>query len=347
MNRKKLITTLELVKPALADDGLVPVFTNYCFDGGKVFGYKDSLGIVAPCEVTDSFGLQGRHLFDLLKAASAKDVEFSLDGETVTVVSGRSKMKMPATPRDDFIFEEPEDQKWDFILDIDDNLLTGMALCLVTSSNDFTMPAFNGLTFKGGKSVKVYSCDGDSLSRFSLGGKTDEPLTHTVSNEFCEAVLKICEKTGYKNGQVYINGDWAVAELGNDYRIYGRIIQNDEPLDFEAQIKRVVKGAPEYVAVPDGLKAALSRARVVGDLDGTPTVLSAAGGKLRLKTVTHYGEVADRVKLGGKHPDVTAKVSARLVSRAIEKCDLMAIGSEATSYKLGDKFFLLVANFND
>lgn len=347
MNRKKLISTLELVKPALADDGLVPIFTNYCFDNGKVFGYKDSLGIVAPCEVKDSFALQGRLLFDLLKQASAKEVEFEQNNDEVVVQSGRTKMTLPSIPKDEFIFEEPEDQKWDFMIDVDDNLITAMTLCLKTSSTDFTMPAFNGLTFKGGKGTKIYSCDGDSLSRYSLGGNSPEGVTHTISNEFCEAVIKVCEKTGYKNGQLYINDEWSVAELGNDYKIYGRIIQNDEPLDFEKQIKRVVKGAPDYVDIPDGLKAALSRARVVADLEGTPTALNVAGGKVKLATNTHMGAVTDRVKISGKHPDVKANVSARLVSRALSICDSMAIGEEATSYKLGDKFFLLVANFNE
>lgn len=348
MIRKELLDTLELVRPALADDNLVPIFETFCFDQGTVYAYKDNLGIIAPCAVEETFAVKGKVLVDLLKASQAKEVELDMKKEDVVLTAGKSKMKLPYMPREDFLFEEPESEEWQMILDLDEDLLGALSLCLITASTDHSMPAFMGVTIKGGKHPALYSCDGDALSRYTLGGMTlnQRDGLYTVPNNFVEAVLRITKATATE-GQLYVNDEWCLAELGNNFKIFGRVIKNDEPLDYEKQIKKTIKGEPTFIEIPDGLIPALNRARVVADPEGKATLLSVDGDKLQVNTDTHIGEVKDVVAIDGGHPKVEANVSAKLISRAISICKEFALFDNCTLYRQGESFMLLVANMDD
>lgn len=344
MNRKALLDTLDMVRPALASENLVPIFTNFCFTNKTVFAYKDNLGIVAPCDVDETFAVVGKTFIELLSAASGNDVELELNKENLLITVGKSKMKMPYHGKDEFIFEEPEDEQWEIMLDIDPHMLKALELCLVTSSTDSTMPAFMGVTVKGGKGVNLYSCDGDALSRHKLSDKATPDVQLTLPNEFCDAVIKIAEKSGNRHGQLYINGEWAVAEMGNNFKVVGRISENPDPLNFENQIKKAVKAEPTFVDIPEGLQPALTRARVVADPEGKPTTLTMEGGTLKVDTETHLGNVSDKIKVKG-HPDVTANIFARLVQRALNVCTEFSLHENCTLYRKGEDFLLVVANY--
>lgn len=345
MNRKALLDTLELTKAGLADDALVPIFTNFCFRDSAVYAFKDRLGIMAPCEIAETFAVSGKTLIELLKTSSAKDVEFTLDDETCQIVAGKSRMKLPWLREDEFLFEEPEEEQWDVILDLDAHLLEGFQLCLVTTSSDNTMPAFMGISVVGGKTTHLYSCDGDALSRYRLDGKKTKEVHYTIPTDFCEAVLRIAEKTGYRAGQLYVNGEWAIAEFGNNYKVFGRIIENTDPMDYEKHIKKIIKGDVSFVTVPDGLASALNRARVIAEGEGKPTLLTAAKGKLVVNTETHVGVVRDTMKIDEAVGEVVSSVSAKLISRALAICDEFHMAENATVYRTGDDFLLLVANY--
>lgn len=344
MNRKALLHTLDMVRPALASEMLVPIFTNFCFDKTVVYAYKDNLGIVAPCDIGETFAVSGKTLIELLSASSSADVELELDRDHVLIKAGKSKMKLPFLGKDEFIFEEPESEQWEIMLDISPEMLSAVELCLVTASNDSTMPAFMGVTVKGGKGVTLYSCDGDALSRYKLSAKVTPDVQFNIPIEFCDAVLKIAEKSGTRYGQLYVNSEWAMAEMGNNIKIVGRIVDNPDPLNFEVQIKKSIKTDPTFVGIPESLQAALTRARVVADPEGKPTVLTVNEGKLGISTETHLGNVHDNIKVDKDHPSVEASVSAKLVQRAMSICSEFSLHENCTIYRKGDEFLLVVGN---
>lgn len=346
MNRAGLIATLDLLKPALSKDNIVPVFTNFCFDAGTVHAYKDSLGISAPCEINDTFAVHGRTFMELLAASSSKEIDIVLDKENVLLKAGKSKMKLPFLEKDEFAFEEPENEQWTIIADIDEHFLTGLELCLISASSDYTMPAFMGVTIKGGKNVYLYSCDGDSLSRYQLDSWNASDEMYVLPRDFCEALIAIAEKTGFKAGQFYCNSEWAVAEMGNNFKLFGRIIENPDPMDFEAHIKRMMKASPTFVEIPDALDASLDRAEVVGNPESKSTSLKVEGGKLIINTETTVGEVKDSIRLDG-HPDIEASVSASVIHRAVKVCDQFALTENCTMYRKGDDYFLIIGNYSE
>lgn len=344
MNRKDLLATLELVSPALAQENLVPMYQNFCFKTGLVFAYRDTLGIIAPCAVDEEFAVHGKTLIELIRASKVKEVEIELQNENILVKAGRSKIKLPFFASTEFLFKEPEDETWDMMLDIDKHFINGLELCLPGTATDHTMPALMGITIMGGKETYLYSCDGDSISRFNLDKQNTKPIQYVMPSSFCEALLKIAGKTGNRFGQLYVNGQWVVAEMANAYRILGRIIENPEPLKFEAEITKIVKKAPEYISIPSAMTNALSRARIIAEPENKATEVTINGGKINLITETHMGIVRDTIAFKGDHPPLEVKVDAKLMSRAIGVTEEFAMQEACTMYRHGKDFFLVMGN---
>lgn len=347
MNRKELIDILELVKPALADDNIVPVFTNFCFDDGVVYGYRDSLAILAPVDVEGRFAVNGKVFFELVKQAQAKELEFTLNKNELLFNAGKSKMKMPYLEGDEFMFEEPEVEDWKVMFDLDHTFIEGLDLCLVTTANDSTMPGFMGVTLRDGDRVALYSCDSDSMSRYYLNPSKGNGEQYTMPNEFCEALIRIAEKTGFVSGQFYINDEWAMADFGNNFRVWGRIIHTEEVFDFEENLSAKLKRMPTFVNIPDSLLPALNRARVVADIESKGTTLRANGNKVILETHTHFGDVKDTVTLDEEHKSVVAYVSAKLISRVVAISSEFAMTDAFTIYRDSDDFLVLVGNLGE
>lgn len=347
MNRKKLLDTLELVRPALRDDNLVPIYTHLCFDGGAVYAHRDELTISTSCEVEETFAVNGKLFIEFLRNINIKEVDLGLDKENVLLKGGKSKVKLPYLGKDEFLFEEPENEKWELMLDLNDTLLEGFRFCLVTSSNDATMSAFMGVTVKGGTGVYLYSTDGDGLSRYKLSDKDSVNVQRTMPTTFCEAVLRIAEKTGCTTGQVYVNEEWVVAELSNDYRVYGRILTPEQVLNFEKQISKSLPSMPAFVEIPEELAAALNRARIFADPESKSTHLKVDGTRLHIFTETHMGVASDHVKIDKGHAEIEANVAAKLIIRALDVCDEFSVLDNCTAYRKGEEFLLIYANYED
>lgn len=336
MNRTELVTKLELVGRALADNNLIPIFEHFCFTGSHVLANNDNLAIIAPCPTPQPFAVKGETLLGLLRASQSEDITIRLgDQHEAQVKAGKSNFKLPYHPESQFLFKEP-DSAWDVYLTIDPVLLVGLEQCLQTASRDAaTQPAFVGVWLKQGGTL--YSCDGDALSRVSI--LPDLPVAdYMMPNAFCEAVLRV----GTVGGKLTLNDGWARAELG-DFVIYGRLIKNDNPLDHEALIADTLKQEPVFVPVPEGLNHALERARVVADPESKPTQLTVEDGKLHLLTDTSLGLVRDVLPFN--HPDVAALVSAGLMQRSVSLTAEVGITENCCVFRNSNGLFQLLSNY--
>lgn len=346
MNRKELLTKLELVGRALANDNLVPIFQCFCFDTKKVGSFNDSIAITVPCKTKEAFAVNGKVLLGLLQNTNAENVEFSI-GDDLVITADDSTFKLPWFPKTDFLFVEPDVRQGDYFL-ITPDFLEGVASCLMTSSNDTSQSAFLGVYLnQTGKSPTLYSTDGDAISRYALDSLgTASKANKMLSNTFCEALTKTFKDTCAKEGTLALVDEWVVAGLDTEYTVYGRLLEIDNPLDHEAEIKKTVKGKITYTPVPDGLSAALSRARVLSDTETVPTLVSIKGPHAGLLTQNQMGRVEDEIEFGD-HAEVTANVSAEMIQRCIGLCDEMAIMENCCVFRKGKKLFILTSNMGD
>lgn len=336
MNRAELVKTLELVKPALDNKNLVPIFQCFTFVPGSVTAYNDTIAISGPCDLEETCAIHGGTLLGLLSNHSAEEVEIELEDQNALVKAGKSVIKIPFEPEENFLFEEPAD-KWELKVPFTISLFEAMELCLGTVSTDETQPALHGITFTGNC---LYSCNGDTITKAQVSVKT--PKRYLMPTPFCEAVSKLWSSLGMAKGMLQFSKDWVYANF-EDWAVYGRVLEVKDPIDFDALIKRTVKTKTPTQAVPEGLDEALSRARVLADPESQKTRITISKGKMRLLTETQMGEVADELPFKG-HPDIVANVNAAYIHKALQRCDQLAIHDNCTVLEKGDDVLLLVSN---
>lgn len=336
MNRKYLVDTLELIKPALAKNNTVPIFQSFIFTPGYVSAYNDTVGIVGPVDHEDSFGVHGTTLLGMLAASSAEEVSIVRSDNEITLKAGKSTTKLPYDPEENFIFQEP-DNKWDFKIPYTQTLHESLELCLKTVSNDETQLALHGVTIEG---THLYSCNGDTITKTKI--KDGSKGRFLMPTPFCEAVVKLWSSLEMTKGTLQFNKEWVHANF-EDWAVYGRVLEIKEPIDFENLIKRTIKGKPIMVEIPDGFSEALSRARVLADPESQRTLLTVGKGKAELFTETPMGTVRDSVILRG-HGDVECSINASHVQRSLDSCDVCAFTEQATLLNKGNEVFILISN---
>jgi DNA polymerase III sliding clamp (beta) subunit (PCNA family) len=340
MIRSELVSVLELVKPALAKTNMVPVFQCFCF-ADRVSAYDDQIAIVGPTDfdVGGPVGLHGATLLGLLSSSGAKEIEFTQAGNEVTLKMGKSTSKMPFVWSQDFIFTVPDD-KWAFKLPFTESLFEALKLALETVSSDATQAALLGVTIQGDK---MYGCNSDSLTRIVLKGTIGKNRV-LMSTPFCEAVIKLWSSLAITKGTLHFSSDWVFADFG-EWSVYGRILEIQEPIDFEALISKNVKKGDKTQPVPEGFSEALSRARVLSDPESQKTTITVEKGKLNLHTETHMGEVKDSVAFKG-HPDIKVNVNASHLQSAIKNCDQIAFLDNCALLEKAPDVLQIVSNMS-
>ena len=333
MNRQELLEKLELVGRALASDNLVPMFQCFCFDTKQVCCFNDQIAITAPCKTKEAFAVNGKVLLGLLQNCNAKSVDFSIEDDLV-ITADDSIFKLPWFPKTDFLFVEPETSDGED-LTLNTDVIAGIEECLLTSAKDNAQAAFNGVWLTGDK---LYSTDGDAISRYVLDAASS--ARGMLPSTFCDILTKV-----RTDGLLTLTADWAIADLNSGYTVCARLIQVDNPLDHEAEIKKTLKGKITYQPVPDGLTNALSRARVLSDIESVPTQLTIENSVLTLLTRNQMGVVHDEIAF--THPDVQANVSAEMIQRCAGMGYEMAIMENCCVFKQGEKLFILTSNMGE
>jgi len=335
MNRNELVSTLELVKLALAKDNLIPICQCFVFQNGKVSAYDNSIAIVGPANFDRAFGVHGNTALGLISGASSEEVDAKFEENSVTFKLGKTTVDLPTSSEDDFLFTEPDTEFTKIPLTV--GLCEAIKLCLKTVSSDETQQALKGIHIQGDK---MYSSDSDMLTQVQLKKPIKQMLM--LPTAFCNAVVKIWDDRGMAKGTLGFNDEWLCAEF-EDWAVYGRVPELNQQLDFAALVQKKLKGTPDRLPVPEGFADALARARVLADPESKQTAIKIAKGKMHLVTSTHMGTVND-VLTFKDHPDVEANVTASHLQQAVAVCDTIAFHTDHVVLEKSPDVLMLVSN---
>ena len=330
MDRSKLLKTLEVVGRALERNNVLPIYEYFCFTGNTVFSFNDNFGIVAPCKVPKPFAVHGPIFRDFLQASKADEIEMEVDQDQLLFVLGQTPHVLPCKQSSDFVWTEPNIGNDGYGTAITD----GLEFCLPTCSENLALEAFARVCMKDsdGK-ICVYSTDGDALTKYTtdINGHIDACL----SRAFCDAITKI------GISYLIIGSEWVCSNF-EDFKVYGRNL-GPTTFDYETNIGKILGGATlDLVDIPVKLlNEHLTRARIVADIETSPTTIMIKENILELQTETPFGNVYDNIKI--KHPDIEVKISAELFQKSMADCTQFRVLKNCCVFK-GEKVMRLVSN---
>jgi DNA polymerase III sliding clamp (beta) subunit (PCNA family) len=345
MIRTELLALLKRVSPALSSKDFVAVFSCLCFDGKTVTAYDDQVALSALCEWPVEGGLRGDVLMGWLGASRGQDVEASTEDTFISLKCGRSKLKVAAIAKKDFVFKFPEDSGES--LKFPTALLEAMGRCVGAMGRDPSRPWQAGLTVAWvGDKARLYATNGicASVDEVEVPAPKNEKLkTLLLPPKLTELVVSIGRSDHPKT--LILGKGWIEVQFASGLRLFGRTSKDADPSKFEELVTEDLRAKAKTVIqdVPKGLGDALDRALVVlGSVREKVTKLTVKDGKLILTTGSGPAALRDSLKMPG-HPDASETLPAEHLRSGLAHATRFGIIDGVCAVLKGTKFFHLVA----
>ncbi len=354
MIRKDLLNALNLVGPALESYGLIPILTNFCFDGETVTAYDSIVGIQAVCDAPINGALPGKVLLDWLNTSLVKELDISTKDNKTTFKTKARKLTLPTLPEEDFLFEIPElDDPIGFNI-LDDKFIGAIKLCLpiLQQQKVTNILPLMGITLVLDKDIiDIYSSSGLSLCHYHL---TDQAVSKNTKEsfilgpEFCKAFYQTYRKLEVTGCYIAMDAKSVVACIktkdNNDVTLFGGLV-NATPMDFETEIEQSIDlDNLNYIPIPDRLGAALQGASAIMKFPDYAAEVEITGNKMKLVITTEIGETRDLIKIDKGHGDIKATCNPGIMQQAISNCSDMCITENHMILRDGDSFIHILAN---
>lgn len=341
MNRTELISILETVAYGLERNNIIPIYEHFCFTGETVFAFHDAFGVIAPYKVKSPFAVNGPTLLKLLQASKASDLNMSVTKEGLVINTGSSEYTIPIKTKDEFAWSEPEFPSFELGSDV----ISGIISCLPTCSDNLALEVFNRVCIKSqppDHRICVYATDGDALTKYTtdLLPLTPGDIDFCLSHDFCESLTKI----DFGKASMKVGPEWVYVGDKGTFRVYGPNL-GPTTLDYEVEITKSLgeKISAGLTPIPDKLfDQALTRARVVADIETSTTTLAIDNKEMFIQTLTPFGDVLDD-SISVNHPNIEINVNAKLIQTSMQGCDKFKLTPNSSVF-MGDKILRLVAN---
>lgn len=332
INRAELLKIANLVRPALAAQPYIPALTHIYFSGQMATAYNDVAAISVACDFDIERCLPGDYLIRALGSFNGETIALQYAEGSVTIRSGRSQLKVPTLSPASFPYNpeglpEPRAE-----LDLTDEIIASLKLCLMSVGNDPTKPAALGVTLdtdaKGG--AVIFSTDNHTISRAQTDVKIKLPggAPLFLPTFFCEQVVKFAAAYD-KDIVLELHNGGVVAHVGKAATIFSKILVDVETLDFPRVISRLVDLDDLHeslVEIPAGFDEALARHMLVlGSVTDKSTKLTVEDGALLLHSESPDGHADDRFKVPSHVKDSERFVDPGDLARAARFCTSMAL----------------------
>lgn len=348
MIRKAFLNDLLTIKPALADKDLIPDLTNVWFTGKEIMTYNNQIGISVNCPTPFTAGARGAILIELIRVSTQKEISFT-KSESLEITFGNKKPdKLTLFETDKPIFEmPPKDDKYK--LPVDANaFIAAIKNCLRSTSNDTSAPEKIGITLIVKKrELKLFSTDGQTISTESLPLKADVPFSRVIlSVPFCEQLVALGDA---KAIQIEIHEDYSRASFDNRITLFGNVVgETDTPLDFEGVMKEnVPPNYTKHIPIPQRFESVIERALVITSAKtGTSeTTFSIKEGMMTIRSKSkELGEVSDRLKLEGDHPEAKIQIHCKHLKKDLKMFTKMFITEKCWIMMNDNSIYLIAAS---
>lgn len=345
INRAKLLETINLLRPAIATADYIPTLTHIQFDGEYAMAYNDISAVSVLFPTPFRRCIPGDLLAKAAQSMLGEKIATSFDpkSQVMLLASGRSKIKVPTLPHEDFPFALPDENAPE--LDLTADMVRGIELCLAAVGADKTHPEQCGVTLASTNGLAtLYSTDGMTISRYETDEKIELPGDSPIilPTFFCERIVAL-HKASPKGGKptLVLYPGALLAEFGLFASVYSKTLVDLEPVNFERPLEALFPDGYDpdtEPAVPTGLDAAIDRALLVTSREVVrTTTMTVKAGTLSLHTSTTMGDADDDMSYtdDAAH-NIEVKVNPEYVARALKTCDRMALMKRAAMFTGAD-----------
>ncbi len=319
MKTETLLWAMDLLKPAILDQEIIPVLRHVCFRNGTAVAFNDIIGVVVPFEFEEgNCCVPGMTLHSFLSSVSNKGSELNIRkaGEALNIKAGRSRVELPVLDVREFFFDVPEFRAaLEFAVEegfiealeyvtpaVGDASMTSMELGVVLSAHE------------GSSAVQLYATDNLMLSSATtdtVGREAEKSVACILPKDFCMRLVALCSILD-ESPVVQLSEHHVIADyIDSGVVLYSKTVEPlrkgrlaDDVEEAENMIRNILGSSqddPLQMAGMDGIATSLKRAAIFvrGDIDGMVTFSGDEGGTfVRVEAGTDKtGNIEDKVSV--------------------------------------------------
>jgi len=328
ISRATLAKVASLVRPALATQTFIPAYNHIAFTGKRAMAHNDIAAIEVRAQVPVRGCLPGELLIKALASFTGDSVmlQESSKDQSVLVVSGRSKIKLPTMALNNFPFEMPDYEKAQSII-LSKDIVKGIEQCLVSAGSDPNHPSSMGVTIDQEDGfAMLFATDNFTISIYSSSTKIKLPGDAPVilPTFFCNQIIALAKAYAVDEPILFLLADGLLVEFGNEALLFTKTLVDLEPVNFPKLVNGLValdSLGKRLTGIPDAFESAFQRALLVqsAELDKT-TRVSFDGGTLSLHSSSQMGDADDSFKFDADGKDCEFLVDPNLIIRGSKTC---------------------------
>ena len=354
MERVELLEKLQMARPCLSAQDIVPILAHFCFTEEEVIAFNGTQAIIVDHETDLDCGLPGELLIKLLNSYSAGKIAVDQKGNDIAIKAGKSNAKLASLSNEDFLFEMPDlDDAMEFSLD--DDFLAGLSKTLLSVSKNNLQRSQFGITLASSKKgTAMYSTDNSRVSRYNLESSMGKKAFKVLLPEvFCQLLIDLSKSTGDSEPDLYLGDDFIYAAFEGVY-LYSKLLVDVEFLDFESVIEGLWCGdMDDMEEIPDALTTAIERTALLTSKETDQVVhLDVEDGTLKISGNSGYGEVKEDLAMEDIE-DISCRMDANLLLAALQSVDEMVLcasdgeGGQPMFIGTSGRFFHLLLGFRE
>jgi len=346
INRVELLKKLVMAKPAVSAQSYIPILSHFLFTGDAVTAYNDINAITVLCDTGMQCCLPAELLIKTLSSIASEMVTLFKADNHVLLSAGRSKIKLPMLPVEDFPYTKKKSSKVLGSFNMTNTMLKGLKKCLIGVGNDTAHPAAMGVTldpFYSPTQAAFYSTDNVTLSRFVFNTDDEQHDPIIIPTFFCNQLLSLAESD--KNIHVEIYTGSLLAIFGDGTLLFTKTLADLQPMDFPSVIGRYLSAdGCKTFDIPDVFEQAIERALLIQAAESFKnTTATVANRKLLLESVSKFGEARDEMSYNGE--DVNFRIDPSRVKRISQAVSKMALLPNVMLFTSDDESYIhLVAH---
>jgi DNA polymerase III sliding clamp (beta) subunit (PCNA family) len=348
----KLLESLAKVKEATAKQDLLPILKCFCFTGKTVFAYDDKMAVETECDIGIRGAVPADQFYNFVKTFPEDKISFDQKDETTFVIkSGKSRIELTGRNEDSFIFEMPDSGSdyFDHHIEIDEEFVKGLRMCMSSVSTTYMLPVFAGITVEIDKGIcYMHSCCVESISRYEFPIESTDYPKFILDGKFCKSLISNCAE---QKATLLLAEDAAMVEA-SDCKMYVKLPSEIEH-DIRDRFEQISANADEndMFPIPDMLEDVLGRSILASGKEGT-VKLSTSSGTMTVvtspennKALSSNIEEVVEIEYEGSAREALLNPNA-LKSVITDECKEISVGEDEILIK-GGSYSALVSTFSE
>lgn len=348
LNREEFLAVLQQLKPAIADNDIIPLNTHVWFTGTHALASNNSsMGIRIPFKVEFTGGVRGLLLLGFLANTTVDEVTLEPNGDKLALKAGKARLELATLPIDQMPIVLP-DEKLKAVT-LTEEFIAGLGKVEISTKNyqKSETAEVRGVTVvPQGKELLVFGTDSTTVARAKVPMIKDwptkdrmilpVPFVKQITTMAKEAKLET-SLTLYERDSVMVRNKKALAFSPQEPCL-------DKPVNL-VKITNDFTNGMTYTPIPARLKLALARADVLLQFEakeGQFIQFNVNKTVLTIYSKTAAGELKDTLPLDNELPQIELLISPVPLQRGLALCDKMGVVDKGIALE-GENFTYIIA----